>query len=332
MGGRSIARILVVDDEPEIRQLLTDTLQGLDVRIESACCGKEAIQMGLCHRPDLLVADLCLGDFTGLEVIERLRGAVGDFPAVVITGLSEVERLAEATRHRPIEVMTKPLDLPRLRECVRLELKHLAHRRRTHRRELRLRQLARQTNLQRKDAQKQLDTTCADLAEAYRALSGQLAVQQTSATYQRELLAARCDDDVFRAMFRLFVHRSGAVYGVALVCDSNADLQIVGRFGVPGPDSAEFCQSLSLPVIETVLQNPRITQLDAGDRAEIFDPPIRKYLVGLTVLAVPLLPVSGEMIGLVVLYRKGEQPFTDEDLQLAELIAAPTAIAVKRND
>ena len=44
------------------------------------------------------------------------------------------------------------------------------------------------------------------------------------------------------------------------------------------------------------------------------------------------LPTEGEMIGLVVLYRKGEQPFLNEDLALAELLAPPTALAVRRND
>jgi CheY-like chemotaxis protein len=332
MSVRDIARVLVVDDEPEIRRILAESLSGLDIRIESAGSAKEAVAMGLSRRPDLLVADLRLGDSSGLDVIDKLRAAVGDLPAVVITGCGEAQALAEATRCRPIEVMTKPLDLPRLRECVRRELAGQAHRRRALRRGLRLRRLARRVNLQRKDVQKQLDTTCADLTEAYRALSGQLATHQVSAGYQRELLAARCDDDVFRALFRLFVHRSGPVYGVALVCDANAELQVVGRFGVPGPDSAEFCQALAAPVTEVVLANPKITQIDAGDREELFDPTIRRYLVGLTILAVPLLPVSGEMIGLVLFYRKGEQPFTDEDVSLAETINTPTAIAVKRND
>ena len=46
----------------------------------------------------------------------------------------------------------------------------------------------------------------------------------------------------------------------------------------------------------------------------------------------PLIPAPGEMIGLVVLYRKGEQPFCDSDMAMAEMIALPTALAVRRND
>jgi DNA-binding response OmpR family regulator len=329
---RDVARVLIVDDEPEIRQLLADCLRGPDLHVDSASSAKEALKLGLTHRPDLLVADLHLGDSSGLEVIDKLRIAVGDLPALVITGQREVNTLAEATRHRPVEVMTKPLDLAHLRECVRRELAGRAHRRRSERRTQRLRRLARGANLQRKDAQKQLDGTCSDLAQSYRALSEQLAVQQLQMTYQHDLLAAKCDDDVFRVLFRTYVRKSGPVFGIALVCDADAELQVVGRFGVPGPDSATFCQALVRPVISTVLQNPHIAQFDAGERVEEFDPAIRRYLAGVTVLAVPLLPASGEMIGLVVLYRKGEQPFTDNDVALAQVIAKPTALAVRRND
>jgi len=81
-----------------------------------------------------------------------------------------------------------------------------------------------------------------------------------------------------------------------------------------------------------VLANPQCILLDATDETDLFDESIRKYLVGVNVLAVPLIPAPGEMIGLVVLYRKGEQPFTEADLALIETLAAPTAIAVERND
>ena len=52
--------------------------------------------------------------------------------------------------------------------------------------------------------------------------------------------------------------------------------------------------------------------------------------MGLTLLVVPLMVGEGKMIGMVVLYRKGEQPFTDDDAAIAELIASPTAAAAQK--
>ena len=119
---------------------------------------------------------------------------------------------------------------------------------------------------------------------------------------------------------------------MALVCDEAAHLNIIGRFGVPKPDELAFCQRLTGPLVDLLLANPKSTILDAGERAELFDPAIARRLPGLTILAVPLVPTPGELIGLAVLYRKGEQPFTDADLGLAEMIALPTATAVRRTD
>ncbi|HUU59303.1 MAG TPA: response regulator [Phycisphaerae bacterium] len=328
----SVARVLVVDDEPELRELLVDALTDANVQVQAAGSGKEAIDLARIHRPDVLVTDLCLSDCNGLEVIDRLRSAMGDIPAVVITGHGDPAALTDASRRRPIELMTKPLDLDRLRRTVRDELGRQAYRREARRRTRRLRVLARKSNLERKTIHRQLETTCADLTEAYRSLSSRLNLQQIVLGYQRELLAAKNDDDVFRTLFHLFVRRSGMVFGVAMVCDGEAELQIIGRFGVPLPDGMNFCRTLTAPLVDSVLASPQCRLLDAGDEAEMFDPSIRKYLVGVSVLAVPLLPVEGEMIGLVVLYRRGEQPFTDEDIELAEMIGHPTAIAVRRNE
>jgi len=250
----------------------------------------------------------------------------------VITGLRDPETLAEASQHRPVELMTKPLDVRRLAGTVREALARRGQDQRLRRRARRLRRLAGRVNRQRKRALKQLDTTCADLTVAYRTLSGQLSLHKSVIAYQSELLAAPTDDDVFRCLFRTFVKASGGVQGVAMVCDQNAELLVAGRFGVPQPDNPAFCQALVQPVVDTVLSDPRCLLIDAQDEADRFDETIRRYLPGISILAIPLLPAEEEMIGLVVLYRKGEQPFTDADLAIAELVGRPTAVAIRRND
>ena len=326
------ARILVVDDEPYLRELLVDALSSDSVDVMAAGSGDEAVELARRCKPDFLVTDLCLGDCTGIDVIDRLRAVAGDIPVILITGQGEAQSLTAASQRRPVEMMTKPLNIPRLQQAIRQEIERQCICRRVSTRGQRLRRLARDANRQRKETNQKLDVTCANLAAAYKALSGQMALQQVVIDYQKELMNARNDDDVFRALFRLFVHRSGPVFGAALVCDAEARLRIVGRFGVPSPDGPEFCDRISRPVIDEMLINPRCVVLDAWDRAEQFDASIRKYMVGVSILAVPLIPVQGELIGVVVLYRKGEQPFTDGDLQLAEMIAPATAVVVRRND
>jgi CheY-like chemotaxis protein len=331
MNSRN-ARILVVDDEPQLRELLTDALADDGVTIACAASGNEAIALAAKHVPDLLITDLNLGDCTGLDVIDNLRSVAGDIPAVVITGMGDAKSLSEASRRRPVEMLNKPLDLQRLRDTVTTELSRLQHCQRLQARTRRLRRLARQANHERRVATRRLNGTCVSLTEAYRSLAGQLATQNVMIDYQRQLLAARNDDDVFRTLFDVAVKQSGPLFGMAMVCDANAELQMVGRFGVPRPDGGDFCRTLAKPLIGSVLAQPRSLLLDAQDEIDLFDESIRRYLIGVTVLALPLLSTPQEMIGLVVLYRKGEQPFTDRDVALMELLAAPAAMAVSRND
>lgn len=330
--NRQPQRVLVVDDEPEIREMLVDALSADDLRVLSAGSSAEALDVAQRERIDCVIADMRLGAENGLDVIDRLRAELEDLPAVVITGLRDPDALAKASQHRPVELMTKPLDVRRLAGTVREAMVQRGQNERLRRRARRLRRLAGRVNRQRKRALKQLDTTCADLTVAYRTLSGQLSLYKSVIAYQNGLLAAPTDDDVFHCLFRTFVKTSGGVQGVAMVCDAHAELQIAGRFGVPQPDSPAFCDALVQPVVAAVLSDPRCLLIDAQDEAERFDERIRRYLPGVSILAVPLLPAEEEMIGLVVLYRKGEQPFTDADLAIAELIGQPTAVAIRHND
>jgi CheY-like chemotaxis protein len=323
--------VLVVDDEPELRELLVDALSVPGLHVAAVGSGREAVDLARRCRPDFVVADLDLADANGLEVIDRVRSLAGDVPALVITGHRDPEWLTRASRRQPVEMMMKPLDVDRLRETIQREIDRQEQDDRQRRRTRRLRRLARDANRERKAAQRELETTCADLSSAYRTLNGQMVLQNAVLSYQQELLSAKNDDDVFRALFRTWVQRCGPVFGVSLVCDGEATLRIAGRFGVPHPDGLRFCEHISQPIIESVLAKPDVQPIDAGETAETFDASIRKYLVGVTVLPVPLLPAPGEMIGLVVLYRKGEQPFTDADLSLAEVLSHPTAVALQRN-
>lgn len=325
-------KILVIDDEPDVCELLADALSDAQTQVTTVANASDAIRQACQEQPDLIVTDICLGNDSGLDLLDRLRDAGCEAPAVVITGRGNAENLTDASRRRPVELMTKPLDLGRLRETINTELGRLGEQDRFMTRARRLRDLARTGYRNARRKQTQLQATCAELTGQYRALSQQAASHQAIMRYELDMIAAKTDDDVFRSFFRAFVRKCGPVYGAALVCDANAELRISGRFGVPKPDSLEFCRALADPIIDRVLGDAVVQTLDCGEEADLFDPRIEMYLPGLTVLAIPLIPAPGEMIGLVMLYRKGEQPFNDDAYEMADMFAFPTAVAVRRND
>ena len=158
MANHRTARVLVVDDELELRRLVSDILAGLDVTICTAGSGKEALEAARSQAPDLLITDLRLGDCTGLDVIDDVRKLAGEVPAVVITGYGDPQSLAAASRRRPVEVMTKPLDVDRLRQTVQGELNRLDRAERLGRRNRRLRMIARNLSRDRNLVRGQLDS------------------------------------------------------------------------------------------------------------------------------------------------------------------------------
>ena len=323
-------RILVVDDEPAICQLLTEALRGDGLDVRSVTSGAEAIEEARKNRPDLVVTDLRLGDTNGLDVIDRLRDELGDLPAVIITGHGTPEILSEASRRRPVELLNKPLDLPRLQKVIHDELQRRSNQQRFLSRHHRLRRLARKLNHERRHAYEALCNTCDDLTVTCRSLQGHMDRQEALIRYQTELLGVAEKDDVFRQLFRVCVERTGTVFGAALISDGEGGVQLVGRFGVPVPDGVNFCRMLASALVPGMHERPEVTVIDAMDNLEMFPKELHGMLVGVNLLLIPLLGDDGQFIGAALLYRKGEQPFTDDDLALAEIIACPTAVAVDK--
>jgi len=249
---------------------------------------------------------------------------------VIVTGYGSAAALSEASRLRPVEMLTKPLDVARLRETVRGELQRQEGSRRVHRRRQQIRKLTRQVGRQQRRTGKSLAATCTELTATCRGLQARMDRQNTLVRYQTELLGCANEDETFSRFFRLFVQRSGPVFGVAMLCDENAELEIAGRFGVPVPDGVNFCQALALATVDSVLEKPEVRVLDASENLAMFPQAIHRLLVGVTLMLVPLMVGPGRMIGLVVLYRKGEQPFTADDVELAELTAPATAAAAQK--
>jgi len=311
MGESRTTRVLVVDDEPTIREMLVHSLKSDGIEVASASRASEAIRLASFSRPDIIVTDIFLGDSSGFDLLDTFS----DIPAVVITGSGDAEVLSEASRRQPLELMTKPLNLRRLRAAVFDEIG-------------RLEQDSGRESVEIGAMRKH----CAGLMRNYRNLSNKLLAGRTLIHYQQKLISAKKDDDIFRAFYYTFVRKCGPVYGISMLCNSEALLSVTGRFGVPEPDSIGFCRHLASPVTEMLLEKPDVQVIDALEIADKFDESMRRYLPGMTILAIPLIPARGELIGTIILYRKGEQPFDRQDCQLARNLAFPTALAIRAND
>ncbi len=321
--------VLIVDDEPDVRELLGDIVRREGCTFETAATGAEACAIADDRHPDLLIADLRLPDDSGVEVINRIHDNIGSIPTLVITGSQDMKLASEAWRHGCVDFLTKPLDLDRIREAVRQEITRARGSRRQNLRSQRLQRLAHESNRRRKLIKNQLNTTCAALSDAYRQLTTQFTLQEAMIRFQRQLLTCQDDDDIFRNLFGFLGDRCEELFGVAMACDEHAEMQMIGRFGTPLPDSISVCQSIALSLLDVVLEDPVVTRLSGQTHRNLFPEWLLEYVEGVNFLVMPLLPEQGQLIGLVILYRKTEKTFSDADVELAEMLAPAIASAIQ---
>jgi two-component system OmpR family response regulator len=107
----SPVRILVVDDEPTLSELLSMALryEGWDVR--SAGDGQTAVRTAREFRPDAVILDMMLPDIDGLEVLRRLRGEAPDVPVLFLTAKDSVEDRITGLTAGGDDYVTKPFSL-----------------------------------------------------------------------------------------------------------------------------------------------------------------------------------------------------------------------------
>jgi two-component system KDP operon response regulator KdpE len=119
------AKILVIDDEPQIQKLLRVTLKAQGFEVVAASTGEEGILQATMVRPDLIVLDLGLPDIPGMEVLHRIREWT-QIPIVVLTAKDREEDKITALDSGADDYVTKPFGMGELLARIRVELRHNA--------------------------------------------------------------------------------------------------------------------------------------------------------------------------------------------------------------
>lgn len=123
MRGR--ARLLVVDDEPSLQDIVATSMRFLGYEVSMAATGREAVRLAVDTRPDLIILDVMLPDFDGLEVMRRVRAAGVDAGVVFLSARDTPADKIAGLRAGGDDYVTKPFGLEELAARVSAVLRRV---------------------------------------------------------------------------------------------------------------------------------------------------------------------------------------------------------------
>ena len=113
-----MAKLVVVDDEPNVRYSLEKGLQSPELIVLSAGTARDGIECVRAESPDVVILDVRLPDLPGLAAYEQIRDIDPRLPVIIITAHGTTETAIEAMKLGAFEYLLKPVDLHQLRDTV----------------------------------------------------------------------------------------------------------------------------------------------------------------------------------------------------------------------
>src|SRR5512138_207077 len=110
----SAIRLLIVDDDDQLREALVRRFQRQGVSVTAAASGAEALDKAAQAPCDVALLDLHLPDLSGIDLLERLKEAQPPLEAIMLTAHGSIETAIQAMKRGAYDYLAKPFHLPEL--------------------------------------------------------------------------------------------------------------------------------------------------------------------------------------------------------------------------
>ncbi len=105
-----IPRVLVVDDEEEIRKILSNILEKEGLKVITAPDGQQAMEKICFDTPDAVLLDVRMPGLNGMDVLKKIRAIDGNLPVVLVTAYADTHQAVEAMKEGAYDYLAKPFD------------------------------------------------------------------------------------------------------------------------------------------------------------------------------------------------------------------------------
>ncbi len=103
-------KILIIDDEKNIRDIFSLLLEEKDYFVKTAKNGKEGLKKNLSFNPDVILLDMNMPDFSGIEVLAKIKKNTPAVEVIIITAFGTIQNAVEATKLGAYDYLEKPVD------------------------------------------------------------------------------------------------------------------------------------------------------------------------------------------------------------------------------
>lgn len=114
----SPGRILLVDDQDELRELFRRALHKDGHEVATAANGRTAVELARQARFDVVISDVRMPDMTGVELLQELHEQDPDLPILLVSGSPDLETAMKAVQFGALEYLVKPVAFDKLRACA----------------------------------------------------------------------------------------------------------------------------------------------------------------------------------------------------------------------
>ncbi len=329
--------ILIVDDEPTLRELVLDVIGGsnIDCHLVTAASVSEAKHaIATIEKLELLLLDVQLPDGSGMSVLPTLRELHPMAEAVVLTGHASLSSAITAMRAGVIDLLPKPFSADDLRDRVAKALAKQLITAKTDRRLVRLRRAVKRLNDSRRLVSKKVDLLCNDLISAYGELSKQMDEVRTRESF-RKLLGEAKDLEQLLCHTMDWILRHAGYCNVAIWLasdDENNELGAYMKYTIAG--DAALIESMKHGLLPLVAREGFV-QIQPGELVEHLTPEECSHLKGQTILAANCTYL-GETLATLVAFRDARSPFNENDAimlkTISPIFATMLAASVRGDD
>jgi CheY-like chemotaxis protein len=115
-------KVLVVDDEPEVRQVLVEFLSTRGYDVVPASRGAEAVAIVEMDKPDLVLLDVSMPDMDGVETLRRINAIAPDLAVIMVTANADIGVTSKLLALGAVDYVPKPFDLDYLDQAVSIQV------------------------------------------------------------------------------------------------------------------------------------------------------------------------------------------------------------------